>query len=122
MIRLFHVSDLHFGAEDRVALDWFAGVVRAETPDAIVLTGDLTQRARPKEFEAAAKWLEALGRPVTVEVGNHDLPWFDLPARFFAPYRRFKALERMIERQDEDAGAEPDARRPRRERRQGDPW
>ena len=104
MIRLFHVSDIHFGAEDRAALDWFAGLVRDELPDAVVMTGDLTMRARAHEFAAAAKWLEALGRPVTVEVGNHDLPYFNLWARFVTPYRRYRALERMIERPLDLAG------------------
>lgn len=98
MIRLFHVSDVHFGAEDRAALDWFAATVLDEQPDAIVMTGDLTMRARAREFAAAAKWLESLGRPVTVEAGNHDLPYFNLWARFVTPYRRYRALERMIER------------------------
>jgi 3',5'-cyclic AMP phosphodiesterase CpdA len=55
-------------------------------------------RARTREFTAAARWLESLGTPVTVEVGNHDLPYFNLFARFFAPYRRYLALERMIEK------------------------
>lgn len=98
MTRLFHVSDIHFGAEDRAALDWFAGRVAQERPDAVVVTGDLTMRARAAEFAAAQEWLEALGRPVTVEVGNHDLPYFNLWARFVTPYRRFRTLERMIER------------------------
>ncbi|MDF7774917.1 metallophosphoesterase [Sphingomonas sp. AOB5] len=98
MIRLFHVSDIHFGAEDQVALDWFAGLVKAEEPDAVVVTGDLTMRARHHEFAAASKWLEGLGRPVTVEVGNHDLPYFNPWARFVTPYKRYTALERMIER------------------------
>ncbi|MEZ0243269.1 MAG: metallophosphoesterase [Sphingomonas sp.] len=98
MIRLFHASDVHFGAEDSAAIDWFARVVKAEAPDAIILTGDLTMRARPKEFAAAAKWLEGLDRPVTVEVGNHDLPYFDLWARFVTPYKRYRTLEHMIER------------------------
>lgn len=98
MTRLFHVSDIHFGAEDRAALDWFAARVADERPDAVIVTGDLTMRARRHEFAAAQAWLEALGRPVTVEVGNHDLPYFNLWARFVTPYRRFKALERMIER------------------------
>ena len=98
MIRLFHASDVHFGAEDRAALDWFAATVHAEVPDAVVVTGDLTMRARTHEFEAAAKWLESLGRPVTVEVGNHDLPYFNPWARFVTPYRRYRALEAMIER------------------------
>ncbi|MBC7986505.1 MAG: metallophosphoesterase, partial [Sphingomonadaceae bacterium] len=104
MPRLFHVSDLHFGAEDRAALDWFAAVARAETPDAIVVTGDLTMRARSHEFEAAGRWLESLGRPITVEPGNHDLPYFNPFARFLAPYRRYGAIERMIERPLEIAG------------------
>lgn len=98
MTRLFHVSDVHFGAEDKAAVDWFADTVRAERPDAVIVTGDLTMRARHHEFEAAARWLEGLGRPVTVEVGNHDLPYFNLWARFAMPYRRYLALERMIER------------------------
>jgi len=98
MTRLFHVSDVHFGREDREAIDWFAAKVREERPDAVIMTGDLTMRARRREFEAAAKWLESLGRPVTVEVGNHDLPYFNLWARFVTPYKRYQALERMIER------------------------
>lgn len=98
MIRLFHASDIHFGAQDQEALDWFAALVHAEQPDAVIVTGDLTMRARSAEFEAAARWLESLGRPVTVEVGNHDLPYFNLYARFVTPYRRYRALEKMIER------------------------
>lgn len=98
MTRLFHVSDVHFGREDREAIDWFGAKVREEQPDAVIMTGDLTMRARRQEFEAAAKWLEALGRPVTVEVGNHDLPYFNPWARFVTPYKRYQSLERMIER------------------------
>ena len=98
MTRLFHVSDIHFGAEDRAALDWFAATVADERPDAVIVTGDLTMRARRHEFAVAQAWLESLRRPVTVEVGNHDLPYFNLLARFVTPYRRFQALERMIER------------------------
>jgi 3',5'-cyclic AMP phosphodiesterase CpdA len=98
MTRLFHVSDVHFGREDPEALAWFGGLVKAESPDAVIMTGDLTMRARTHEFAAAARWLESLGTPVTVEVGNHDLPWFNLFARFLAPYARYRALERMIER------------------------
>lgn len=98
MIRLFHISDLHFGAEDKAALDWFEAIVRAETPDAIVVTGDLTLRARPEEFRAASNWLKRLDRPLTIEPGNHDLPYFDLWTRFFAPYRHYRSVETALER------------------------
>ena len=99
MIRLFHVSDVHFGAEDRAALDWFARCVAAERPDAIVMTGDLTMRARSAEFDAAAKWLAALDRPMTVEVGNHDLPYLNMARRMVRPYRRYRKVERALERE-----------------------
>ena len=98
MIRLFHVSDLHFGRADQAALDWFAAAVHEERPNAVVCTGDLTQRARRAEFEAASRYLEALPVPVTVEPGNHDLPYFNLFERFMRPYRRFGRLEKLIER------------------------
>lgn len=98
MPRLFHVSDVHFGAEDRAATAWFAATVHAERPDAVIVTGDLTLRARHREFEAAARWLEALGVPVTVEVGNHDLPYFNPWARFAQPYARYNRLEKLVEK------------------------
>ncbi|WP_420139437.1 metallophosphoesterase family protein [Sphingomonas sp.] len=98
MARLFHVSDLHFGREDRAALDWFAGLVAAERPDALICTGDLTMRARKAEFAAAAQWLASLNVPMTIEVGNHDLPYFNPLARLLAPYRRYARVERAIER------------------------
>ena len=98
MTRLFHVSDLHFGREDHDAVRWFADTVREEMPDAVICTGDLTMRARSDEFETAAAYLEALPVPVTVEPGNHDLPYYNPIDRFFRPYRRFGRVERLIER------------------------
>jgi 3',5'-cyclic AMP phosphodiesterase CpdA len=98
MIRLFHVSDVHFGREDKAAVKWFGALVRAEQPDAVIMTGDLTMRARRHEFVAGLEWLQGLGVPVTVEVGNHDLPYFNPIARFFRPYHRIGEIERMIEK------------------------
>ncbi len=99
MTRLFHISDLHFGLEDPAALDWFTDCARAERPDAVLITGDLTMRARSREFTAACEWIDALDVPVTVEVGNHDLPYFNPFARFFWPYRRIRGIERLVERE-----------------------
>lgn len=97
MTRLFHVSDVHFGREDAAAVAWFDALVKAEKPDAVVMTGDLTMRARRREFAVGLAWLQGLGVPVTVEVGNHDLPYFNPIDRFFRPYRRMTAVERMVE-------------------------
>ena len=99
MTKLFHVSDVHFGKEDPSAIAWFAERVAAEKPDAVIMTGDLTMRARTQEFEAGGAWLKSLAAPVTVEIGNHDIPYYwDPVRRFLAPYTRYAAIERMIER------------------------
>jgi 3',5'-cyclic AMP phosphodiesterase CpdA len=104
-MKLFHVSDVHFGAEDPAAIAWFAERVADEKPDAVIMTGDLTMRALPREFEAGGRWLQSLGVPVTLEVGNHDLPYYwDPLRRLFNPYKRYGAAERLIERPLEIAG------------------
>ena len=97
MTRLFHVSDVHFGCEDPEAIAWFDRKVKEVQPDAVIMTGDLTMRARGKEWAAGAAWLEGLQRPTTLEPGNHDLPYFNLWARFLTPYRRYKKVEAMVE-------------------------
>lgn len=99
MMKLFHISDLHFGLEDPAAVAWFAECVRRESPDAVLVTGDLTMRARTREFAAACDWINALDVPVTVEVGNHDLPYFNLVERFLHPYRRFRGIKAVLERE-----------------------
>ena len=98
-IRLFHVSDVHFGAEDPAALAWFSACVDAERPDAVIMTGDLTMRATKDEFQRGGAWLKSLGVPVTLEVGNHDIPYYWDPfRRIFSPYQRYAAVESMIEK------------------------
>lgn len=97
-VSLFHVSDLHFGTEDRIALAWFAAAVAAGQPDAVIMTGDLTASARRHEFAAACRYLVGLDVPVTVELGNHDMPMWNLWERFTDPYKRFTNLERAVER------------------------
>lgn len=94
--RLFHISDIHFGVENRAALAHVAAAVARERPDALVCTGDLTQRARHREFAAAARWFAGLGVPVWLEPGNHDLPYYNLIERFADPYRRYRRLERQV--------------------------
>ncbi|WP_174275189.1 metallophosphoesterase family protein [Sphingomonas bacterium] len=97
-VRIFHVSDVHFGREDTAAVARFAEIVRAERPDVVACTGDLTMRARRREFAAAAAWLEGLGVPVTIEPGNHDLPYFNPVQRLLDPYKRFGRVEKAVER------------------------
>ncbi|MET1756885.1 metallophosphoesterase [Novosphingobium sp. RD2P27] len=98
-IKLFHVSDIHFGLEDREALAWVEDCIASERPDAVAVTGDLTMRARHREFTAACGWISSLDVPVTVEIGNHDMPYFNPVERFLNPYKRFRGIEAVLERE-----------------------
>ncbi|WP_246381223.1 metallophosphoesterase family protein [Novosphingobium chloroacetimidivorans] len=98
-IKLFHISDIHFGLEDPAALAWVEDCIGSERPDAVAITGDLTMRARHKEFIAACKWISSLDVPVTVEIGNHDMPYFNPIERFLDPYKRFRGIEAVLERE-----------------------
>ena len=94
--RLFHISDVHFGVEDRAALDAVAAAVAAERPAAVVCTGDLTQRAKRSEYAAAQAWFASLGVPVVLEPGNHDMPYYNPWERFTDPFRRFEGLRAAV--------------------------
>ena len=97
-LTLFHLSDIHFGLEDRSALGAVRAAIVRQQPAAVLITGDLTMRARRREFAAARDWIGALEVPVTVEVGNHDMPYFNLIERFADPYRRFLELQSLLEK------------------------
>ena len=97
--RIFHLSDIHFGLENNRALDWVKQEIAERCPDAVAITGDLTMRARHREFAAATHWINSLEAPVTVEAGNHDMPYFNPIERFFAPYRRFRGMAEKVERE-----------------------
>jgi 3',5'-cyclic AMP phosphodiesterase CpdA len=90
--RIAHISDLHFGRVDPSAVAALAGDLRERAPDLVVVSGDLTQRARTHQFQEARAFLDSLERPVLVVPGNHDVPWHDLPGRFFGPHGRFRRL------------------------------
>ncbi len=95
---LFHISDLHFGAEDRAALAWFMAEAGREGPAAVICTGDLTMRGTPREFALAQDWLGALPVPVTLEPGNHDVPYYHhMWARLTRPFHHYRALEAAVE-------------------------
>jgi 3',5'-cyclic AMP phosphodiesterase CpdA len=103
-VTLFHVSDIHFGIEDDAAHRWFAEAVERERPDAVICTGDITQRARHREWAAAQNWFASLFAPVVVEVGNHDMPYYNLGERFLTPFKRFQRFSDAVEQKVELPG------------------
>ncbi len=90
MTVLAHLSDLHFGAEDPAVVDALAADIAAAKPDLVAVSGDLTQRARHREFHAAAQFLRKLRAPVLAVPGNHDVTPFDLVERFTDPWARWR--------------------------------
>jgi len=89
-LRIAHLSDVHFGREDRLAAERALGDVRDFAPDLVVVTGDLTLSGRSREFREAADWLARLGRPTLATPGNHDTPYWNLIARSLRPFARWR--------------------------------
>lgn len=90
MVKLAHISDLHFGHADPSAVTSLHESLTGLQPDLVVVSGDLTQSGRRREFDEAAEFLTGLGIPFFCVPGNHDTPVFNLPLRFFDPWSRFQ--------------------------------
>ena len=89
---LAHLSDLHFGRVDEAVLEPLRRRLAALAPDAVVVSGDLTQRARSGQFREARAFLDTLPRPQVVVPGNHDVPLYNVLARFLRPFARYRRL------------------------------
>ena len=92
MTVLLHISDTHFGTEEPKVVAALQALARDQRPDAVILSGDITQRARSAQFAAARRFCDSLGveRWLTLP-GNHDIPLFNVAARLVSPYRKYKA-------------------------------
>jgi 3',5'-cyclic AMP phosphodiesterase CpdA len=87
---LAHISDLHFGRTDPVVVEGLLQDLKEEHPHLIIVSGDLTQAAKPTEFEAARAFLDRLPAPYLVIPGNHDVPPVNILERFIAPFARYR--------------------------------
>lgn len=93
MARIAHLSDIHFGAHDPKIVAATEAWLQERQPDLVIISGDLTQRARVDQFRQAAAYLNRLrsaGFPTLVIPGNHDVPLYDVIRRFAAPLDRYK--------------------------------
>jgi len=92
MRTIVHLSDLHFGRIDPAIIAPLSMTVAELKPDVVVVSGDLTQRARSAQFKEAREFLDELPQPQIIVPGNHDVPLHNVFARFFQPldkYRRY---------------------------------
>jgi len=83
---VLQISDTHFGTEQPQVVEALVGLAIQQRPDLVVLSGDITQRARPAQFRAARDFVDRLGAPALAIPGNHDIALFDLWSRLMRPY------------------------------------
>ena len=89
MTRLVHLSDLHFGFDRTALIEPLLDRVNRAGADLVVVTGDLTHRARSAQFAQAAAFLRRIEVPLIAVPGNHDIPLYKLADRMMKPYRRY---------------------------------
>jgi 3',5'-cyclic AMP phosphodiesterase CpdA len=90
---LLQISDTHFGTEQPAVVNALLALADREQAAIHVLSGDITQRARRAQFDAARAFVERLPpAPCMVIPGNHDIPLYDVATRLFAPYRHFRRV------------------------------
>ena len=88
-----HLSDVHFGRHDPVIVTALEELLMRQRPELVVISGDLTQRAKIAEYELACAFIDRLeqnGLSVLAVPGNHDVPLYDVARRFARPLDRYK--------------------------------
>lgn len=91
MSLIVQISDPHFGTERPEVVEALRETIVTLDPTLVILSGDLTQRARRSQFAAARRFVDAYARPTLVIPGNHDVPLFNLVARAVAPFGNYRS-------------------------------
>lgn len=92
--RILQISDLHFGPPfvPQVA-EALLQTIPDLAPDAIVVSGDLTQRAKRHQFEEARAFFARLAPiPLLVIPGNHDVPLYRIYERLVNPHGLYREI------------------------------
>ena len=89
MRKLVHLSDIHFGEIDYALVDRVVEEVNRIGPDVVIVSGDLTQRAKRQQFIEARQFLDRLPKPQIVVPGNHDVPLYNVFDRFINPLEKY---------------------------------
>jgi 3',5'-cyclic AMP phosphodiesterase CpdA len=90
MRTLVHLSDLHFGRVNQTLIGPLTKLVEDIHPDLVVVSGDLTQRARTVEFKQARMFLDTLPTPQIIVPGNHDISLHNMFSRFLQPLVKYQ--------------------------------
>lgn len=90
MTRILHLSDLHFGFHRKELVGPLVQAVNRAGADLVIVTGDVTHRGRPGQYEDAAAFLAGIEPQVMVVPGNHDVPLYNIPIRFLTPWAHYR--------------------------------
>jgi len=90
MRTIAHISDVHFGRIDERISEILIAELNADPPSVMVVSGDMTQRARVEQYEPAAAFLKRLPGPLIVVPGNHDIPLWNVFRRVLLPLQRYQ--------------------------------
>ena len=90
MRTIVHLSDIHFGRVDPRVVAPLLRAIDMMAPSLVTVSGDLTQRARRSQFRQARAFLDQIPFPTLVVPGNHDVPLYNVAARFTNPYGGYR--------------------------------
>ncbi len=90
MMKILHLSDLHFGTERPELITCLYEQCKMLAPDIIVISGDLTQRATHSQYRAVMHFLSPFNTAILCVPGNHDISLYNPIERFFYPYAKYR--------------------------------
>jgi 3',5'-cyclic AMP phosphodiesterase CpdA len=90
MRKIAHISDIHFGDANAMVVERLVESIVELKPELVVVSGDLTQRARSGQFRDARRFLDRLPKPQLIVPGNHDVPLYNVFARFVTPLKKYR--------------------------------
>jgi 3',5'-cyclic AMP phosphodiesterase CpdA len=104
--QILHISDVHFGPPH--VAEVAAGVlalIERRRPDLVAISGDLTQRAKPRQFRSARAFVDRIPVPTLAVPGNHDVPLYRFWERALYPYGAYRRhfspeLEPVVREED----------------------
>ncbi len=89
--QILHISDVHFGPPHRKEVsEGVLALIAQRGPDLVVISGDLTQRAKPAQFDEARAFVDRIEVPSLTVPGNHDVPMYRVWERLGAPFGAYR--------------------------------
>lgn len=88
-MKIIHISDLHFGMHCAKIVDAFYKDIITINPDIIIISGDVTQRAKTPQYQAFQTFTQQLPGTVLCVPGNHDIPLHNVLSRLFSPFKQY---------------------------------